>query len=231
MSPEIEDYLLHRHKFSYSRYLENRDDEVQECDNLSLKNNQAKKQHLVLKPAVKKYLSNSLTKFLLSIIFLLLSIILIKSNSNIKNFYVEEVLTKQLNFTKFNNLYNKYLGNILPDYTIPEPTKTVMNTNFSYSNGEDYLNGSKITTEENYIIPTITSGIIVFLGNKDNLGPTCIIQGVDGVDIWYSNINIEGLNLYDYIDADTALAPVLSNYMYLTIDNNGTFISYETYKS
>lgn len=231
MNPEIENYLLHRHKTSYSHYFENIDEEVSHNNNLSLKKSLVKNKHLVLRPNVKKYLSNSLTKFLLSIIFLLLSIILIKSNFNIKNFYTVEILTKQLNFTKFNNLYNKYLGDVLPDYTIPEPTKTVMNTNFSYSNGENYLNGSKIETEENYIIPTITSGIIVFLGNKDNLGPTCIIQGVDGVDIWYSNINIDNLNLYDYIDADTALAPVLSNYMYLTIDNNGTFISYETYKS
>ena len=228
MSPEIIAYLSNKHKPSYTHYFSN-DDNNSFQESSSIEKKPSKKSHL--KPEIKKYLSNLLTKLLLSIIFLLLSIILIKSNSLIKDFYTEEVLTKQLNFTKFNNLYNKYLGNILPDYTIPEPTKTVMNTSFSYLGGSPYLNGTKITTEENYLIPSITSGIIVFLGDKDSLGPTCIIQGVDGVDIWYSNINLDNLNLYDYVDANTTLGPTLSNYMYLTIDNNGTYISYETYKS
>lgn len=228
MSPEILTYLSNKHKHSYTYYISN-DDNLSFEESSSIEKKTSKRYHL--KPEIRKYLSNTLTKLLLSIIFLLLSIILIKSNQDIKNFYTEEVLTKQLNFTKFNNLYNKYLGNILPDYTIPEPTKTVMNNTFSYLDGSPYLNGTKITTEENYLIPTITSGIIVFLGDKDTLGPTCIIQGVDGIDIWYSNINLDNLNLYDYIDADTPLGPTLSNYMYLTIDNNGTYISYETYKS
>lgn len=228
MSPEILTYLSNKHKHSYTYYISN-DDNLSFEESSPMEKKTSKRYHL--KPEIRKYLSNTLTKLLLSIIFLLLSIILIKSNSHIKEFYTEEVLTKQLNFTKFNNLYNKYLGNILPDYTIPEPTKTVMNNTFSYLDGSPYLNGAKITTEENYLIPTITSGIIVFLGDKDTLGPTCIIQGVDGIDIWYSNINLDNLNLYDYIDADTPLGPTLSNYMYLTIDNNGTYISYETYKS
>ena len=42
---------------------------------------------------LKQYLTNLLSKFLLSIIFLMLSIILIKSNTNIKNFYQEDILT------------------------------------------------------------------------------------------------------------------------------------------
>lgn len=235
MNPEIWAYLAKKQKHSYTDYFSRNFNSTCDTDSPERENyiipSKDKEYPLKLKSSFKKYLSVSLTKCLLSIIFLLLSIILIKSNQDIKNFYAEEVLTKQLNFTKFNNLYNKYLGDILPDYTIPEPTKTVINTSFSYSNGTSYLNGEKIETEENYIIPTITSGIIVFLGNKESLGPTCIIQGVDGVDIWYSNINIDNLNLYDYIDANSPLGPVLSNYMYLTIDNNGTYISYEAYKS
>ena len=227
MSPEILTYLSNKHKHSYTYYISNDDNSSYETSSIEKKS--FKRYHL--KPQIKEYLSNTLTKLLLSIIFLLLSIILIKSNSRIKEFYTEEVLTKQLNFTKFNNLYNKYLGNILPDYTIPEPTKTVMNNTFSYLDGSPYLNGTKITTEENYLIPTITSGIIVFLGDKDTLGPTCIIQGVDGVDIWYSNIDISSLNLYDYVTEGKILAPTESDYFYLTIDSNGTYLTYDTYKS
>ncbi len=183
-------------------------------------------------PKVQKYLSNLLSKFLLSIIFLMVSIILIKSNSNIKNFYQEDILTKQINFTKFNDFYTKYFGNILPDYTVPSvPTQMASNTEFDYNNGTPYLNGTKLETTENYPVPIITSGIIVFLGEKDSLGPTCIVQGIDGIDIWYSHIDTSFLNLYDYVTEGKILAPTESNYFYLTIDSNGNYLTYDTYKS
>ncbi len=183
-------------------------------------------------PKVQKYLSNLLSKFLLSIIFLMVSIILIKSNSNIKNFYQEDILTKQINFTKFNDFYTKYFGNILPDYTVPSiPTQMASNTEFDYNNGTPYLNGTKLETTENYPVPIITSGIIVFLGEKDSLGPTCIVQGIDGIDIWYSHIDTSSLNLYDYVTEGKILAPTESNYFYLTIDSNGNYLTYDTYKS
>ena len=183
-------------------------------------------------PKVQKYLSNLLSKFLLSIIFLMVSIILIKSNSNIKTFYQEDILTKQINFTKFNDFYTKYFGNILPDYTVPSvPTQMASNTEFDYNNGTPYLNGTKLETTENYPVPIITSGIIVFLGEKDSLGPTCIVQGIDGIDIWYSHIDISSLNLYDYVTEGKILAPTESNYFYLTIDSNGNYLTYDTYKS
>lgn len=183
-------------------------------------------------PKIQKYLSNLLSKFLLSIIFLMVSIILIKSNSNIKTFYQEDILTKQINFTKFNNFYTKYFGNILPDYTVPSiPTQMASNTEFDYNNGTPYLNGTKLETTENYPVPIITSGIIVFLGEKDSLGPTCIVQGVDGIDIWYSHIDTSSLNLYDYVTEGKILAPTESNYFYLTIDSNGKYLTYDTYKS
>lgn len=183
-------------------------------------------------PKVQKYLSNLLSKFLLSIIFLMVSIILIKSNSNIKTFYQEDILTKQINFTKFNDFYTKYFGNILPDYTVPSvPTQMASNTEFDYNNGTPYLNGTKLETTENYPVPIITSGIIVFLGEKDSLGPTCIVQGIDGIDIWYSHIDTSFLNLYDYVTEGKILAPTESNYFYLTIDSNGKYLTYDTYKS
>ena len=183
-------------------------------------------------PKIQKYLSNLLSKFLLSIIFLMVSIILIKSNSNIKTFYQEDILTKQINFTKFNDFYTKYFGNILPDYTVPSiPTQMASNTELDYNNGTPYLNGTKLETTENYPVPIITSGIIVFLGEKDSLGPTCIVQGVDGIDIWYSHIDTSSLNLYDYVTEGKILAPTESNYFYLTIDSNGNYLTYDTYKS
>ena len=69
----------------------------------------------------------------------------------------------------------------------------------------------------------------MYLGDKDNLGNTCIIQGVDGVDIWYSNIDTSNLTLYDYVNKGDMLGTTLSDKLYLTLEKNNEFIDYETY--
>ena len=38
------------------------------------------------------------------------------------------------------------------------------------------------------------------MGEKEGYGNTLIIQGADGVDIWYGNVNSTSLKLYDYIE-------------------------------
>ena len=57
-----------------------------------------------------------ISKALLSIIFLLVSIILINKNENIKKFYEDKVFNDSISFIKFNELYNKYFGSITSIY-------------------------------------------------------------------------------------------------------------------
>ena len=167
-----------------------------------------------------------ISKALLSIIFLLVSIILINKNENIKKFYEDKVFNDSISFIKFNELYNKYFGSITSIYPTEE---LVFNESIQYSNIDNYLNGKVLTVSNNYIVPSIGSGIIVYLGDKDTLGNTCIIQGVDGVDIWYSNIDTSNLTLYDYVSKGDMLGTTLSDKLYLTLEKNNEFIDYETY--
>ena len=163
---------------------------------------------------IKEYLDNSkdkeiskvkllsrriVSKLLLSIIFLLVSIILINKSTRVKEFYLDNIYTNSWSFTKFNSLYNKYFGSLVKDYQVPD-TSSVFNETLSYSHIEEYLNGSILSVSNNYLVPVIESGIIVYLGDKDSLRNTCIVQGVDGVDIWYSNIDISKLTLMDYVN-------------------------------
>ena len=74
---------------------------------------------------IKEYLDNSkdkgsnkvkllsrriVSKLLLSIIVLLVSIILINRSDKVKAFYQENIYTNSWSFTKFNSLYNNILG-------------------------------------------------------------------------------------------------------------------------
>ena len=171
-------------------------------------------------------INSIISKALLSIIFLLISIILINKNSNIKEFFKKEVLTDSISFIKFNDIYNKYFGSITTTYT---PEKLVFNESLQYLSMDNYLNGKVLNVTNNYVVPSLNSGIIVYLGNKEDLGNTCIIQGVDGVDIWYSNIDTSNLTLYDYVNKGDVLGTTLSDKLYLTLEENNKFIDYETY--
>ena len=191
---------------------------------------------------IKEYLDNSkdkeiskvkllsrriVSKLLLSIIFLLVSIILINKSTRVKEFYLDN---NSWCFTKFNSLYNKYFGSLVKDYQVPD-TSSVFNETLSYSHIEDYLNGSILSVSNNYLVPVIESGIIVYLGDKDSLRNTCIVQGVDGVDIWYSNIDISKLTLMDYVNKGEFLSTTLSDKLYLTLERGNEYIKYEDYQN
>ena len=177
-----------------------------------------------------KWFIKILNKLLLSIIFLLTSIIFINNNTNIKAFYENNIFSESLSFTKFNNLYNKYFGSMVKDFQVPD-TSMVFKEDISYSKIEDYLNGSMLYVDNNYMVPVINSGIIVYLGDKDGLKNTCIIQGIDGVDIWYSNIDISNLTLMDYVSKGDFLSQTLSDKLYLTIEKDKNYLKYEDYIS
>lgn len=174
-------------------------------------------------------ISRGISKVLLSVIFLLVSIIVIKSSSKGEEWFTNIVFKEQFNFTKFNEFYKKYFGN-LGDYTIPSETQSVFNEGISYKELDKYLNGVVLTVDKNYVVPAINSGIVVYIGDKDSLGNTLIVQGVDGVDVWYSNVSVSDLNLYDYVSKDTNIGVTLTDKLYITLEKDGSYLSYEDYK-
>ena len=73
---------------------------------------------------------------------------------------------------------------------------------------------------------TLNSGIVVYIGQKEKLGNTVIIQGTDGIDYWYSNIDNLSVNLYDYVEKDIVLGTSINEYIYLTILKDGEYLNY-----
>ena len=173
---------------------------------------------------IKKYF----TKILISIIFLLLCIIYIKMDNSNKEMFEKVFLENSISFTKVNNWYQKYFGNIIP---VPDVIneKTVFNEDLTYNTKEKYLNGYLVTVNNDYIVPTMQSGIVVYIGDKDGYNNTIIVQGIDGVDIWYGNIDTTSLNLYDYVKKGDLLGSVKDNTLYLVFMKDNNYISYEEY--
>ena len=79
------------------------------------------------------------------------------------------------------------------------------------------------------MVPSIESGIVVFMGEKEGYGNTIIIEQVNGVDVYYSNINPSNIKLYDYIEKGKLLGEVKDNKLYMVFQKDGKYLDYKKY--
>lgn len=158
---------------------------------------------------------------------MLIVLILIKSNKKFKATFYKQVYNTSFSFSKINNLYNKYIGNldIINKVVV---TEHVFNEKLNYEKIEKYKEGVKLTVDSNYLVPIQESGIVVFIGEKEDYGNTVIIQRLDGIDQWYGNISNTDLKLYDYVKSGELLGEA-DKILYLVFRKNGKTLDYEEY--
>ena len=171
-------------------------------------------------------LSDIFTRVLLSIILVLSSCIFIKLDSNNLEWFKNNVLESSLLFVKANNFYQKYFGNIVPQHNVVSAPVNNVNT---IKKIEDYFDGYKILYQANEAVSIIQSGLLVYYGEKDNYGKVAIIQGVDGVDIWYGGITDLNYNIYDYVEKGSILGNSIDNYYYLLFKKDNNVLKYDEY--
>ena len=167
------------------------------------------------------------TKFLISVIVTLIILILIKSNNNFKSDFYKKVYSDNISFTYMKSIYDKYIGNteILDKVVKTEP---VFSEKLTYKSKEKYLDGVSLEIDKNYLVPINESGIVVFIGNKEDYGNVVIIQRIDGIDEWYGNIDNVNVKLYDYVKRGSLLGEA-SNKLYLVYKKDGNVLNYEDY--
>lgn len=208
---------------------------MDEIERIIRKNKLKREQYVVGdKDAVKeelpkkwKYVKGLISRSLIAIIFVLGSIIFTNISDENKVLYQKYVLEDSLEFMKINELYEKLFGGV--DVRTSKADDEVVFGSITYTNIEPFLNGVKLTVGLNEVVHVITSGIVVFIGEKDDLGNTIIIQGNDGVDLWYSNVTDTDIKVYDYVEAGSILGTSNGEDIYLTIQKDGEFMSYEEY--
>ncbi len=176
----------------------------------------------------KKNINKLITKFMIAIIFFLISIIFTNYSDKNLLLYKEYVFTESLPFTKIKGWYEDLFGEVLPTQ---DNTQTVFNGKLVYKDISEYYDGEKLLVSKNTLVNNITSGVVVFSGEKDNYGNTVIIQGIDGVDIWYGNLENVSVSLYDYIEAGNVIGQTKDEYLYLVIKKDNEYIKYENYQS
>ena len=158
---------------------------------------------------------------------MLVSLILIKSNKEFKTNFYKQVYGTNFSFSKINNLYNKYIGklDIVDKVATTEP---VFSEKLEYKKEEKYKDGVSLSVNKNYLVPIQESGVVVFIGEKEDYGNTVIIQRLDGIDQWYGNISNTDLKLYDYVKTGDLLGEA-DGTLYLVYRKNGKTLNYEDY--
>ncbi len=168
-------------------------------------------------------------KILFCILIFLIALIVVKGNPNIKEKLYSYIYENNISFSKLHDLYDKYLGGIVPfDNVLVDDTVAVFKENLEYEEKKDYNSGVKLVVDNNYLVPVIESGIVVYIGDKEGYGNTVIIQQVDGVDAWYSNVDTN-ISLYDYVEKGSLLGNTKDNNLYLYFQKDGKFIDYKEY--
>lgn len=175
----------------------------------------------------KQVLRKLLYKSLISIILFILFLILNKGIDNFDIFIYENVYNRNISFAKYNYLYETYFGSLFP--TNNRKDIMVFNESIIYQKKEKYDDGVLLTVENNYLVPSIDDGIVVFIGKKDNYGNTIIIENKDGLDIWYSNINFLNINMYDYVNKGDFIGEAVDNKLLLIFKKDGKNEDYKKY--
>jgi stage IV sporulation protein FA len=175
----------------------------------------------------KKYLNKEISKLLLSVIFVFSSLIFMNLSDNNKELYNKYVFNDDLAFTKVNNLYTKYFGNVIPN---KNAESLVSNEVITLKDSVSYLDGESFKVGNGSVIKNITNGIVVYIGDKEGYGKSIIVQGADGTNILYGNITDISVNLYDYIEKNTILGNTLDDNLYLLIKKDDKVIKYADYQ-
>ena len=171
--------------------------------------------------------SNHLSKFLIFIILTLVTLIILRSNPNIKKTFKEKVLSKNFSFAKINKVFKDKFGSPIP-FSDKLSTEPVFSEKLEYKEASKYLDGVKLSVDKNYLVPNLKEGIVVFIGDKESYGNTVIIEGTDGVETWYSNVNTS-LKLYDYLSSGSLIGEAKDDKIYLVFKKDDKILNYEKY--
>lgn len=185
------------------------------------KNIEKRSKHHVLKKL--------LIKTLITIVIFLSAAIYTKISPQNKMLLYKNVYDTNINFGSINKTIKKYLGSIIPLDNIEMESKPVFKDELTYKNINKYKDGAELEVENKYLVPVQESGVVVFIGDKDEYKNLVIVQQINGIDMWYSNVNNLTVKIYDYIEKGKMLGETLNNKLYLLYQKDGKFLDYKEY--
>ena len=176
-------------------------------------------------PILRRFIFKCLIVSILTLTCLILS----KKSVLAKNIIYNKVYDSYISFPKIKKIYNKYLGNILPFENINIEKPVFNNETIKYKEKSAYDSGVKLILENNYVIPIINDGMVIFIGEKENLGKTLIIEDSNKINYIYGNLENINVKLYDYVNKGDLLGSSKDNTLYLLFEKDGKYLDYKEF--
>ena len=179
-------------------------------------------------PKIKKKSFIYINQILITSLLTVITLIVLKSNIKVKEIFYEQIYQKNISFPVINNWYQNKFGSPIPfSNLLEEKTEAVFQEKITYSSKEEYEDGVKLTVTSNYLVPSMETGMVIFVGEKENYGNTVIIEQVNGIEVWYSNIK-SSVKIYDYIEKGSLIGEA-DGTLYLVFKKDGNILNYEDY--
>lgn len=171
---------------------------------------------------------NIVLRVLITIIVTLILLIGFKMNNNFKKTFYHYVYEENFPFSVVKNFLQEKFGTSLTfDKIVTD--EEVFNEKLSYKDKSLYHDGVKLMVSSEYMIPSLESGIVVYIGEKENYKQVVIVQQMNGVDVWYGNIKQANVKLYDYVEKGSLIGQVDNKTLYLVFQKEGKFVDYQSY--
>ena len=176
-----------------------------------------------------KYLRSLIIRSMSVILIFFILAILSKSNKQYKDYIISNIYEKNISFPQIKKFYQKYLGGIEPLEKVVNNNQPVFHEELEYLDSSVYHDGVQLKVSKNYLVPIQSEGMVIYIGEKEHYGNTVIIEGTNGIDIWYGNMENISVKLYDYVEKGKYLGTTKDNILYLAYQKNGQFVNYQEY--
>lgn len=180
-----------------------------------------KKHHLVK----RKY--KFVNKLLVLGILFVGVLITVKVNPTAASWVKTHVYMDNFSFAQIENWYNKYIGGIFSSND--DEVTQVFSGTIPYTSLEPYYDGVRLKVSSGSVVESLLSGIIVSIGETEHYGNIIVVEQVDGVSVWYGNVDVSDVKLYDYVEKGQILGMSRSEDLYLVLMKDGAYLNYQDY--
>lgn len=177
---------------------------------------------------VGKKVQKYILKLLITAVLTLVLLIAFKLSTDFKQQFNKYVYNTSFPFAKVKEFYQQHFGENFVSKKM-NLDKTVFTEKLTYSKKSLYQDGVKLTVSDQYMVPSLESGIVVFIGNKEPYNQTVIIQQMNGVDAWYGNMENISVKLYDYVEKGSLVGEVKGKTLYMAFQKEGKFVDYKNF--
>ncbi len=179
-----------------------------------------------IKTKKKSYKTSLINRTLLTVTIVLVLLITMNINKKTKTYLNKYVFETNYNFAKINTLYKKYILDLKKPIEEDKAVSAVENV--EYYKEEAYKGGVKLEVQSEYNVKALGSGLVVFIGEKEDFGSSVVVQQSNGIDVTYGGVNAEDIKIYDYVNEGTHLGTA-NNVLYLLFEKDGVELDYKTY--